>query len=392
MTDWILKTTALLHDSPNKVLNLKSHEREAFRVIEEIVDSAEFEARFGFKASEVTSNREWKAQVQKLERGNKPWQFLKLADQIASAIDRAAYPDSVRLFSRDYASNPLLKHPFSGAELKLPTVVQSCQNAAGEFDEGVALRAQLDALSRVKDLLSALTLDTPQKKYLALWRMLPHLADHEHSLLPPDTRMVDHTLWAHLDVTSALVSSLPGVAMLQMSVGPVQTFIFEARRTQDLWMGSYLLSYLAWEGIKVIVEAYGPDAVIYPSLRGHPWLDRWLQKELGESLPPSVFPGDITAASTPNKFVALVPAQGVESIANKIADRIRGTWRKIAEAVHQDFPGDPRAGIWQEIWQRQVEREDWPQIYWSAVCWPSVNLYPQEQGADEALRRVEACL
>jgi len=208
-------------------------------------------------------------------------------------------------------------------------------------------------------------------------------------LLPPDTRIIDHTLWAHLDVTSGLVSALPKAAMLQMSVGPVQTFISEARRTQDLWMGSYLLSYLTWTGIKVIAEKYGPDAVLYPSLRGHPWMDRWLQEELG-TLPLSVFTGDITIAATPNKFVALVPAQEVQEVkdlAGAVAQAIRNTWREIAKAVRQDFPDGPRNGVWMDIWKRQVEREDWPEIYWSAVLWPKV-----QQGAQEALNRVEACL
>jgi CRISPR-associated protein Cmr2 len=365
MTDWTLKIIALLHDPPGKILGLAGHQRRAFELVERIIGGEAFRQRFGKAASELT-RRDFEA--------TREGELIKEADRIASAIDRAAFPDQTRLESAEFVRNDQIRHPFSGRTLPLPLTGSAQDSVAQDI---------LDFASGQAD---------PRKKYLALWRTLPWLsADSVTRLLPPDTRIVDHTLWAHLDVTSGLVSALPEVAMLQMSVGPVQTFIFEARRTQDLWMGSYLLSYLAWTGIKVIAEKYGPDAMLYPSLRGHPWMDRWLQEELG-ILPSAVFTGDITIAATPNKFVALVPAQEVNDLAGAVAQAIRNTWREIAEAVRQDFPGGPGNGVWMDIWKRQVEREDWPEIYWSAVLWPDVKSYPLQQGAQEALSRVEACL
>jgi CRISPR-associated protein Cmr2 len=365
MTDWTLKTIALLHDPPGKTLGLAGHQRRAFELVERIIGGKAFRQRFGKAASELTK-RDFEATPE--------GKLIKEADRIASAIDRAAFPDQTRLESAEFVRNAQIRHPFSGRTQPLPLTGSAQDSVAQDI---------LDFASGQAD---------PRKKYLALWRTLPLLsADSVTRLLPSDTRIVDHTLWAHLDVASGLVSALPEVAMLQMSVGPVQTFIFEARRTQDLWMGSYLLSYLTWTGIKVIAEKYGPDAMLYPSLRGHPWVERWLQEELG-TLPSSVFTGDITIAATPNKFVALVPAQEVNDLAGAVAQAIRNTWREIAEAVRQDFPGGPGTGVWMDIWKRQVEREDWPEIYWSAVLWPDTEKYPEHEGADGALRRVEACL
>jgi CRISPR-associated protein Cmr2 len=394
MTDWRLKLITLLHDPPNKALNLKSHEWEAFKVLEEIVGVAEFEVLFGFKASEVPSNRQWKAQVKRLEEENRPWQFLKLADQIASAIDRTAYPNQVRLFSQDYVPQASIKHPFSGAELELPDVRQSCRDAAGQFDETIARQAQLDALTRARNFLSRPELDTPQKKYLALWRTLPHLVDNEHSLLPPDTRMVDHTLWMHLDAASAVVGALPQPAFLHVGVGPVQTFIAEARRTQDLWVGSYILSYLTWAGLEVIAEEYGPDAVLYPALRGQPLVDKWLEsKEVWDVMLPGLTTGDPTIASIPNKFVALMPAQALDDdLPKRVEEAIREQWRNIAAVVKGNFPSGSRSGVWEEIWQRQIEREDFPEVYWASLPWPNADRFPKVQGAQEALRVAKAWL
>ena len=365
MTDWTLKIIALLHDPPGKTLGLAGHQRRAFELVERIIGGEAFRQRFGKAAADLT-RKDFEATPE--------GELIKEADRIASAIDRAAFPDQTRLESAEFVRNAQIRHPFSGQTLLLPST--------GNAEDSIA-QDILDFASGQPD---------PRKKYLALWRTLPWLsADSMTRLLPPDTRIVDHTLWAHLDVASGLVSALPEAAMLQMSVGPVQTFISEARRTQDLWMGSYLLSYLAWTGIKVIADRYGPDALLYPSLRGHPWMDRWLREELG-TLPSAVFTGDITIAATPNKFVSLVPAREVNDLAGAVAQAIRDTWREIAEAVRQDFPGGPGHGVWIDIWKRQVEREDWPEIYWSAVLWPNTEKFPEHEGTDEALRRVEACL
>ncbi|MEJ5376846.1 MAG: type III-B CRISPR-associated protein Cas10/Cmr2 [bacterium] len=364
MTDWTLKIIALLHDPPGKILGLAGHQRRAFELIEQVLGPDEFCHRLGKPAKEL-SRRDFE--------GTQEVQLIKEADRLASAIDRAAFPKQVRLESEDFVQNLQVRHPFCGRHLSL-----DCNGSEVEYSQDILdfVSAQLDS----------------RKKYLALWRLLPLLSPGPTTrLLPPDTRILDHTLWTHLDTSAGLVSALPEVAMLQVAIGPVQTFIYEARRTQDLWVGSYLLAFLAWSGIKVIAETYGPDAVLYPSLRGHPWVDRWLKKELGP-LPSSVFTGDITIATTPNKFVALLPAKDVQSIAEKIINAIREKWGEIAEAVQQNFPSGPREGTWQTIWERQVRRKDWPEVYWSAVLWPGTKSYPQGEGAEEALRRVEACL
>jgi len=51
------------------------------------------------------------------------------------------------------------------------------------------------------------------------------------------------------------------------TIGPVQSFIAQARKTQDLWSGSYLLSYLIDETRKHAIEKLEikPDDFIFPS-------------------------------------------------------------------------------------------------------------------------------
>jgi CRISPR-associated protein Cmr2 len=54
--------------------------------------------------------------------------------------------------------------------------------------------------------------------------------------------------------------------LLQISIGPVQDFISAARRTRDLWFGSYLLSEISKAAAKAVKDAGG--TLIFPNLDG----------------------------------------------------------------------------------------------------------------------------
>jgi CRISPR/Cas system CMR-associated protein Cmr5 small subunit len=54
--------------------------------------------------------------------------------------------------------------------------------------------------------------------------------------------------------------------LLQISIGPVQDFISAARRTRDLWFGSYLLSEISKAAAKAVKN--GGGRLIFPNLDG----------------------------------------------------------------------------------------------------------------------------
>ena len=72
----------------------------------------------------------------------------------------------------------------------------------------------------------------------------------------------------------------PKAAFLKFQLGPVQDFIAAARSIRDLWSGSYLLSWLMAAGMKALSAEVGPDAVIFPNLRGQPLFDLHWRDEL----------------------------------------------------------------------------------------------------------------
>ncbi|MFZ8846867.1 MAG: type III-B CRISPR-associated protein Cas10/Cmr2, partial [Candidatus Hydrothermia bacterium] len=122
--------------------------------------------------------------------------------------------------------------------------------------------------------------------FLFLWRFYPEIFPQINKH-PADSRAPNHSIYDHLVQTSAIVLALPNPAFLLFTIGPVQSFISKARKTSDLWSGSYMLSYLIWESMKILVEdeELGPDVIIFPNLFGQPLVDRWLYFEIFKNSP-----------------------------------------------------------------------------------------------------------
>jgi len=116
------------------------------------------------------------------------------------------------------------------------------------------------------------------------------------------------------------------------AIGPVQTFVGQARRTRDLWAGSFLLSYLAFQAIQAVSANQGK--IIFPAWgKEHPGLDM---------------------ASTPNRFVAEVG----ETFQPKVCvDAVNQAWKRLADAVWIQFIASvaSQGNHTQAIWQQQVD-------------------------------------
>lgn len=310
------------------------------------------------------------------------WEALGITDEVPRHVQQAheiAFGLDVPPFVRRLAFPPLAKglvfaHPLSGQSESL--------NAATLDQDGIrsALQQALRRLSHFKG--------DHRKLYLALWRFLVELSrDHAPAelkkhwgLLPADPRLPDHSIWDHASLASAIAGTWNPArarhepALLLFTIASVQEFLMTARRTQDLWMGSYLISFLVWEGIKVIAERCGPDCVIYPDLRGQPLTDLWLFKEffsesadLWAVLPetpsfarsqPEGLGEDVKVANFPNLFTAIVPAQLARCLAEDVTNAIRDKWSEIANSVREVLEAVyPECGCdaeWTRLWKEQV--------------------------------------
>lgn len=142
-------------------------------------------------------------------------------------------------------------------------------------------------------------------------------------------------------------------ALLIFSIGPVQDFIAAARRTQDLWMGSFLLAYLASRALKAMQEA---DAqILYPGAEDQPLLEpRFGQRRHG-------------LATLPNKFtVAVGSLDEGESLARQAEESVRDAWQEVAQAVRSNLPtGLCDTKEWDAVWTAQTQ--GWLEVYWAVT-------------------------
>jgi CRISPR-associated protein Cmr2 len=128
-------------------------------------------------------------------------------------------------------------------------------------------------------------------------------------------------------------------SMLMFSLGPVQPFIAQARKTRDLWIGSLLLSRLMEAAMAGITEQ-----IIFPT------------RQVVEGIP------DI-----PNKYVALFSSPGeAQRAAEGSTARIKAQWEHISDTVWNNVIGidDETTSA---IWHRQTDFDHLFEIYWAIV-------------------------
>ena len=135
--------------------------------------------------------------------------------------------------------------------------------------------------------------------------------------------------------------------MLMFTVGPVQSFIEAARKTEDLWMGSYILSYLIATAMEKI-QGEGVE-IIYPAIGTDSPFDFWREQDLTTPSFPNLFlaVGDGIAVSQGDLVERAKEAEKsvkteFELMAQHVLDKVFGTWRdnyvaKLFEKQISDF-------------------------------------------------------
>ncbi|MGI9212604.1 MAG: type III-B CRISPR-associated protein Cas10/Cmr2 [Methylococcaceae bacterium] len=125
------------------------------------------------------------------------------------------------------------------------------------------------------------------------------------------------------------------------TLGPVQGFVAEARRTRDFWAGSFLLSYLA--GVAMLEVQHQKGTIIFP-VPDKNFLT-WIQQGNGTDEAPR-------HGGIPNRFMAEV-SEGFQP--SKVEKAVKKAWNQIAEAVWEnDFSPEYNNTPTRVIWERQI--------------------------------------
>lgn len=115
--------------------------------------------------------------------------------------------------------------------------------------------------------------------------------------------------------------------LLALSVGPVQEFISAARRTRDLWFGSYLLSEISKSAARAVQECGGELAFPAPVRN--------------EDLEPG------SELNVANVVLARLSGLDPDVVAREAKVAARDRWRQFANQVFMEYQAEIRADIWE---------------------------------------------
>lgn len=141
--------------------------------------------------------------------------------------------------------------------------------------------------------------------------------------------------------------------LISIAIGPVQEFIASARRSRDLWFGSWLLSELSKAAAHAIIEQPGcsHDSLIFPRIT-----------DAKDLQPGSDF-------NVVNKLLALIEASDPTSFGKQIKGAIDGRLRTIRNQAWQRL-GDNNH-FERKIAELQVD--DLIEFFWAAVPYDPNN-------------------
>ncbi len=356
--DWRQKLRAILHDPPYKICDIKGHEEKAEELFKLLI------------AEDLKDD------------------FVNLADKIASAYSRIVLrpnlPDNERREFEDKSRVDMSKAIFID--------IFSGKKKDVEYPDPEAVRSLFKKLGNLNFNDQD---DRAKLIFLFLWRFYPDIFPKINSH-PADSRTPTHSIYDHLVQTSAIVSALPRPAFLIFTINPVQSFISKARKTSDLWAGSYMLSYLIWESMKPIVSEYGPDVIVYPNLLKQPLVDRWLYYDVSFKDKFSAFSDEgwyksfvdnshleerITIANMPNRFLAIVPYD--KNLANKCEDAFKEKLRWLSSEVSKILEKYSN----KSDLQKDIENHllSYFKAYWAMMPWSKNDILP---GSDQDLNDV----
>lgn len=116
-----------------------------------------------------------------------------------------------------------------------------------------------------------------REKYHALYALIEvawyHFCPDHYPLA--ETRVGNYSVFDHLYATASMtnwfLNKHPSGYLVKIDLPAARQIISKARKTWDIWGGSYLLSWLTYETVEPLIQKYGVDIVLFPFMGLNPF-------------------------------------------------------------------------------------------------------------------------
>lgn len=179
-------------------------------------------------------------------------------------------------------------------------------------------------------------------------------------------------------------------------IGPVQEFITCAKKTQDFWSGSYLLSYLNCVAIDTVIQNCEEDknVIIYPSLDNQPLFEYVQSLRINRQKPWDNNPRsekNELRSTTPNRFVCKLDESRALTILKQAEDAVKQNFSEFVTHVQSELEDKiskrfskinpiQSQNTWNDIWTRQGKK--FFEIYWTISTLEPNNYLDSYQQAE----------
>ena len=154
----------------------------------------------------------------------------------------------------------------------------------------------------------------------------------------------------------------------QFTLGPVQGFVAQARRTRDFWAGSFILSWLSSVAIACIEKQGGTVQFPVPDAGYLHYLLRHEDRKLYQ-LPQQ--------GSIPNRFKATTAQVPADFHPEWVTQAVQAAWQALADSVWAHDLADLAGATTRAIWQRQT-RNFW-EMSWVLSAGDGAELLDQRK-------------
>ncbi|MGY0400290.1 MAG: type III-B CRISPR-associated protein Cas10/Cmr2, partial [Ostreibacterium sp.] len=144
------------------------------------------------------------------------------------------------------------------------------------------------------------------------------------------------------------------------TLGPVQSFVGQARRTRDFWAGSFLLSWLSGIAMQSVIEQKG--SILFPQA----------DKDFLNSIKGDLPQNPPQQGSIPNRFKAEVDENFKPE---QVVKAVQTAWKALSEEIYQREVKKFALENTKQIWDRQVD------YFWD-IAWVLVDDREDSSGLD----------